>query len=85
MSIKLLDRESTFTTTPLFYAYKTLKLFDRDKKTEESIFRVLRTLKEGSPEADAKQLFYGLIFLQMNGILELEGGMVKIKYEDTLS
>lgn len=82
MNIRLLDREGTFTTSPLYYAYRTLKLFEKNKAKEASIFRVLTLLRNDSPEADAKQLFYGLIFLHMNGIMDFDNGIMKLKNEN---
>lgn len=83
MSIKILDREGTFTSSPIYYAYKVVKLFEKDKRTEETIFRVLTLLKSEAPNVSSKQLFYGLIFLHMNGIIDMDSGVIRLRHENT--
>lgn len=82
MSRTLLDREGSVKSSPIYFAYVTLKLFKKNKKSEESVFKILNLLRQGHPNADTKQLFYGLIFLNMNGIIELENGLVKVINEN---
>jgi hypothetical protein len=38
MSIKILDREGTFASSPIYYAYKVVKLFEKDKKNQRKRF-----------------------------------------------
>ncbi len=78
MSVNVLDREGSFKTSPVYFAYIILKMFKKSKKNEESVFRIINLVKQGHPDADAKQLFYGLIFLNMNGIIELDNGIVRV-------
>lgn len=82
MGTRVLDREGSFTSSPIYFAYIILKLFKKNKKEEESIFKILNLIKKGHPEADIKQLFYGLIFLKMNGIIELNDGIVRVLHEE---
>lgn len=82
MNVSVLDREGSFKSSPVYFAYIVLKMFKRNKKNEESVFKVINLVKQGHPDADVKQLFYGLIFLNMNGIIELENGIVRVVDEN---
>lgn len=78
----LIDRESNFTTTPVYFAYVVLKYFKSNKKRSESIFKILSLIKKGHPDSDVNQLLYGLIFLNMSGIITLDDGMVRLIHEN---
>lgn len=82
MSVSVLDREGSFRSSPVYFAYTILKMFRKNKKSEESVFRIINLVKQGHPDADVKQLFYGLIFLNMNGIIELDNGIVRVVNEN---
>lgn len=81
MSSALLDREGSIKSSPVYFAYIILKLFKKSKSKEESVFKVLNLIKQGHPDADTKQLFYGLIFLSMSGIIVVEDGIVRVVNE----
>ena len=78
MDVNVLDREGSFKSSPVYFAYIILKTFRKNKTKEESVFRIINLIKQGHPDSDVKQLFYGLIFLNMNGIIELDNGIVRV-------
>lgn len=82
MNNALLDREGSIKSSPIYFAYIILKLFKKRKNKEEFVFKILNLIKQGHPDADARQLFYGLIFLNMSGIIELDNGIVRVVNED---
>lgn len=81
MNITLFDKDASITSNPVFFAYRMLQLFSKNKSDQLSIFKLLTTLKDTYPTSDPKQFFYGLIFLHTAGLIEMDGAMVKVRHD----
>jgi hypothetical protein len=79
MKIALFDKDASITSNPVFFAYRMLQLFNKNRTDQLSIFKLLTTLKDTYPSSDPKQFFYGLVFLYSAGIIEMDGAIVRVK------
>jgi len=78
MNIQLFDKESSITTSAIYFAYQILKVFDKRKTKSLSFFQLAKSLKDTNPEANEKQFMYALIFLYTIGVVDADGIDVRI-------
>ena len=79
MQVKLFDKEGEISTSAVFFAYNILKIFEHRKKTRLTMFKLLKDFRQTNPNADSKQLFYGLIFLRMSGKIDIDDTYINLK------
>lgn len=79
MDIVLFNKESSVTTSSVYIAYQILKFFEKRKTDRLSMFKLVSLIKEVNLEANPKQLMFGLMFLNISGIIEIDGSFIVVK------
>ena len=74
----LLSKDENIKTSSVYVASLILKFFQKKKETKLSIFEVSKELKKYNIE-HYRQLFFGLAFLYVTGVIDFKEPYVIIK------
>jgi len=78
MSVSMFDKESKITTSDVYFSYVVLSLLDKRKQKSISFFKLAKEIKNVDPEADEKQLFFGMMLLFSLGIIQMDEHELRI-------
>lgn len=72
MKVKVFDKDGSITSSPVYFAYVILRVFKKRRMNTISIYSLGKAVKEYTTNSNLQQLFYGLMLLNMMGIIEMD-------------
>ena len=84
MQIKLFEKNSNIQNSTIYIAYLMLKKAQSSKNKERlSIFKLLGIVRSIEPDCNAKQFMYGLMLLNLLGIVKFNKPYIEFNHVET--